>query len=127
MNDVKLIGNLANNPELSYTPGGSTVAHFDLAVPKKTSDRSTPPDYFRITCWNQTAEFAKKYLTKGRKIAVSGHLGTSKWTDKFDQNRKDVTITADNIEPLGPAKNRDNAGDPSGEFGGFDGGEYEGP
>lgn len=135
MNDVKLIGRLANDPELSYTTGGSAVAHFDLAVPKKTSDKNAPPDFFPITCWNHTAEFANKYLTKGRQIAVNGHLGTNKWPDKYGQNRKDITITADNIEPLGSAKNRDNSGggQPAGGYdndfdgGYYDGGGYEGP
>lgn len=134
MNDVKLIGRLANDPELNYTPGGATVVHFDLAVAKKTSDRNAPPDYYPITCWNNTAEFAHKYLTKGRMIAIDGHLGTNKWRDKFDQNRKDITITADNIEPLSPAKNRDNAGgggQPAADYdndgGYYDDGGYEGP
>ena len=104
MNNVNETGRLANDPELSYTPGGATVVHFDIAVRKKTSDRNAPPDYFPVTCWNQTAEFAHKYLHKGRLIALSGHLATKKWTDRCDQNRKDVYIVADSIEPLDSGK-----------------------
>ena len=100
MNSMNVIGRLVDNPELSYTAGGTPVTHFDLAVPKNTKDKDAPPNYFPVTCWNHTAEFAAKYLTKGRRIAISGRLDTSKWTDKFDQNRKDVFIVADNIEPL---------------------------
>lgn len=124
MNDVKEIGRLANDPELSYTPGGATVAHFDIAVQKKTSDRNTPPNYFPITCWGRTADFAEKYLSKGRLVAISGHLDTNRWKDKHDQNRKDVYIVADNIEPLDSPK----AGQPAEDYGGsYDGGGYEGP
>lgn len=122
MNDVKEIGRLANNPELNYTPGGAPVAHFDLAVKKNTSDRNAPPNYFPITCWNHTAEFAEKYLTKGRLVAISGHLDTNKWTDKQGQNHKDVYIVADSIEPLDSPK----AAQPD-TGGGYDGGGYEGP
>lgn len=124
MNDVKEIGRLANDPELSYTPGGTTVAHFDIAVQKKTSDRNAPPNYFPVTCWGRTADFAEKYLSKGRLVAISGHLDTNRWKDKHDQNRKDVYIVADNIEPLDSPK----AGQPAEDYGGsYDGGGYEGP
>lgn len=124
MNDVKEIGRLANDPELSYTPGGATVAHFDIAVQKKTSDRNAPPNYFPVTCWGRTADFAEKYLSKGRLVAISGHLDTNRWKDKHDQNRKDVYIVADNIEPLDSPK----AGQPAEDYGdGYDGGGYEGP
>ena len=124
MNDVKEIGRLANDPELSYTPGGATVAHFDIAVQKKTSDRNAPPNYFPVTCWGRTADFAEKYLSKGRLVAISGHLDTNRWKDKHDQNRKDVYIVADNIDPLDSPK----AGQPAEDYGGsYDGGGYEGP
>lgn len=128
MNDVKEIGRLANDPELSYTPGGAAVAHFDIAVQKKTSDRNAPPNYFPVTCWNHTAEFASKHLHKGRLIAISGHLDTNRWKDKHDQNRKDVYIVADSIEPLDSP--RAGGGEPAGDYGDagyYDGGGYEGP
>ena len=128
MNKVQEIGRLANDPELSYTNGGAAVAHFDLAVRRKTSDRNAPPNYFPITCWGHTAEFANKHLHKGRLIAVDGHLETNKWTDKHDQNRKDVYVVADSIEPLDSPK-AGGSGEPDRDYDGgyYDAEGYEGP
>lgn len=130
MNDVKEIGRVANSPELSYTNGGVAVAHFDIAVQRKTSDRNAPPNYFPVTCWGHTAEFAEKHITKGRLIAISGHLETNRWKDKHDQNRKDVYIVADNIEPLDSPRAGAADQQPAGEYTGgdyYDGVGYEGP
>ena len=98
MNTVILIGRLANNPEMKYTQTGIPVTKFDLAVQIRGKEKDAPPDYFPITCWDKRAEFAVKHLSKGRRIGITGRLGTNRWEDKNGQKRKDITITADVIE-----------------------------
>lgn len=96
LNDVKLLGRLAQAPELRSTTRGTSVTSFDLAVKKKRKDAEVP-DYFTIVCWDKLAEFVCKYLDKGRQIVVSGELTTRKWTDNEGKNRKAVEITANEI------------------------------
>ena len=51
-----------------------------------------------IFCWRQTAEFAAKYLSKGRKVAVEGSIQTRSY-DAQDGSKRYVTeIIADNVE-----------------------------
>lgn len=87
MNDVKLLGRLTRDPEVRYTQDGTAVARFDLAVNRPTANGQQAADYFHIVAWRERAEFASKYLTKGRQIVVSGRLSNNKWTDKDGQNR----------------------------------------
>lgn len=46
-NHVRLLGRLAQEPELRYTQNGVPVASFDLAVQVPSKDKNTPPDYYR--------------------------------------------------------------------------------
>ena len=96
MNNVSLIGRIANDLELKTTQSGKSVLSFDLAVP--TWNKDAPPDYIPVVCWGKTAEFAHLYLGKGRQIGVTGAITTRKYTDKDGINRKAVEITADNID-----------------------------
>lgn len=97
LNSVNLLGRLAQNPELRSTATGTSVTSFDLAVNVPSKDRDTPPDYIPIVCWGQTAEFACRYLAKGRQIVVEGRVSTRKWTDTDGKNRKAVEVTASRL------------------------------
>lgn len=97
MNDVKLLGRLAADPELRYTTSGIPVATFDLAVNRPTSDGQKAVDFLPIVAWRNRAEFAANYLTKGRQIVVDGTLRTRKWQDNDGKSRKSIEIVAENI------------------------------
>lgn len=98
MNDIKLLGRLAADPELRYTTSGTPVATFDLAVNRPTGkDQPKATDFFPIVAWRARAEFAANYLTKGRQIVIDGTLRTRKWQDKDGNNRKSIEVIAENI------------------------------
>lgn len=96
-NHVGLLGRLAQEVELRYTQGGTPVASFDLAVPVPSKDKEAPPDYIPIVCWREQAEFASRFLSKGRQIVVEGRLGTRKYTGSDGKNHKVVEVTASRI------------------------------
>lgn len=50
-----------------------------------------------MVAWRGTAEFAAKYFTKGRMVAVDGRLQTRKWTDKDGNKRTATEINADHL------------------------------
>lgn len=115
LNHVELLGRLAQEPEIRYTQGGTPVASFDLAVQVPSKDRNTPPDYIPIVCWRERAEFAGRYLTKGRQVVVEGRISTRKYTGNDNKTHKVVEIIASNIyfaDSNGGAGNgNSNAGD----------------
>lgn len=91
------LGRLAQDPVIRYTQSGVKVATFDLAVPVPSKDRNTPPYYFPVVCWSKRADFAEKYLTKGRQIVVEGSLSARLYEDKEGKKRKAIEIIADRI------------------------------
>ena len=54
-------------------------------------------DFFDITAFGKTAEFAEKYFQKGRQIAVIGRLQNRQYTDKDGNNRTATQIVADRL------------------------------
>lgn len=76
MNKVILIGRLTGDPAI--WDGKANVAKYTLAV-----DRSKEgADFVRCIAFDKGAEFAEKYLHKGMKIAVIGHIVTGSYNDK---------------------------------------------
>ena len=100
MNRVLVMGRLTKDPELRRTGSGIAVANFTLAVDRDHSskeDGTKDTDFFDVVAWRSTAEFAEKYLTKGRMIGVDGRLQSRTYEDKDGNKRKAVEIVADRI------------------------------
>ena len=125
-NKVILIGRLTRDPELRYTQNGRPVASFSLAVDRPRGgqggqDKET--DFFDCVVWQQTAEFASKYATKGRLVCIEGRLQSRSWEDKeTGQKRKAVEVVCNDLRLL------DKRGDAPGGSGGYDpSGSYDSP
>ena len=105
LNRVVLIGRLANDPELRYTPSGIPVCTFTLAVnriPNAQGEREA--DFIPIVAWRQSAEFAASYLTKGRLVAVDGRLQVRSWVAQDGTRRKMAEVVADQLRSLDKPK-----------------------
>jgi single-strand DNA-binding protein len=102
LNRVVLIGRLATEPELKYTPNGVAVTSFRLAVNRrfKNAQGEREADFIDIVAWRQTAEFAANYLGKGRLVAVEGSLQVRSYQAQDGSKRRVAEVVADNLEGL---------------------------
>jgi single-strand DNA-binding protein len=81
MNQVNLVGRLAQEPEVFYSKAGKAVVRYCLAVPKiKNGERGA--DFIQCVSFGKTAETIGNYVTKGQQIGVSGRFDPGKFTDK---------------------------------------------
>ena len=96
MNNVNLIGRIATEIELRYTPQGTAVADFALAVDGYKDDTY----FFDITVWGNTAENTAEYMEKGREVGISGELRQDKWKNDQGQKRSKVKVNASNVKFL---------------------------
>lgn len=91
------IARLTRDPEIRMTQDGqTTIARFGIAVDRRGKDQKA--DFFNVTAFNKTAQFAEKYLKKGTKIAIAGHLQMDEYTNKDGQKVTNVIIIADEVE-----------------------------
>ena len=103
MNSVVLIGRLARDPELSYTPNTQTaVCHFTLAVDRpRRQGEDRGADFLRITVFGRQAENCDRFLAKGRQAAVHGRIETGSYKNREGVTVNTVDVIADNVEFLG--------------------------
>lgn len=109
MNSVVLIGRLARDVELSYTPNTQTaVAHFTLAVDRpRRQGEEAGADFLRITVFGKQAENCDRYLSKGRQAAVHGRIETGSYKNREGVTVYTTDIIADNVEFLGGGQGSD--------------------
>ena len=99
LNSVTIMGRLARDPELRRTQSGDAVTSLSIACDRdfKGKDGQRAVDWIDIVAWRQTAEFAAKYLAKGRMVIVKGRLQIRDWKDKDGNNRRSAEVVADNV------------------------------
>lgn len=104
-NQVTVVGNLTDDPELKYTPNGAAVANFSVAVSRRVRNESTQQwedadtSFFRINCWRTMAENAAESLTRGTRVVVVGRLKQRSWETPEGDRRSVIEIEADEIAP----------------------------
>ncbi len=108
-NKVLLMGNLTRDPEVRYTPKGTAIASFGLAVNRKWTDDSGQQHeevtFVDVDLWSRQAEIAQQYLRKGSPLFVEGRLKLDQWDDKQSgQKRSKLKVIGERIQLLGAPK-----------------------
>jgi single-strand DNA-binding protein len=122
-----IVGNLGQDPVMRYTPDGTPVVNFSVAV-KRTVSKDRSPScpqgwkesyngknwevtiWWRVSAWRQLAEVCNSYLTKGRQVLVVGEvagepnagvLNPRIWQDRNGVSQASFELTARSVEFLG--------------------------
>jgi single-strand DNA-binding protein len=101
-NSVTVVGNLTADPEVRFTPNGTAVANFRLAVTARVRTdegwKDGETSFFRVNAWRDLATHVTDSLSKGSRAIVLGRLRNRSWEDKDSgQQRSVVEIEADEI------------------------------
>ena len=99
-NKVILIGNLTKNPELRYTPNGTPVANFGLAVNRKYRQAEELKEevcFVDIVVFGKQAEHCGQYLSKGNGVIVDGRLQQRRWEAEDGQKRSKHEVVAQTV------------------------------
>lgn len=102
-NKVILIGNLTKTPELRYTPSGTPVASFGLAVNRKFRQGEELKEevcFIDIVVFGKTAEHCGQYLSKGSGVIVDGRLQQRRWETEDGQKRSKHEVVAQTVNFL---------------------------
>lgn len=112
VNSVILIGRLVSGaeenlrngkPRFGYVSNGSAKIDLTLAVNRSRKTGETwgeEVSYVDFTLWGRQAEALKPYLTKGKQVAIEGHLRQDRW-EKDGQKFSRLSVIADNLQLLG--------------------------
>lgn len=97
MNKTFLIGRIANDIEVKYTPTQNAVLNLVIAIDRPTQEKKA--DFPRVTVYGKQAENCERFTEKGRKIAVEAHLQTGQY-QKDGKTVYTTDIIADRVEFL---------------------------
>ncbi|HYU57709.1 MAG TPA: single-stranded DNA-binding protein [Actinomycetota bacterium] len=122
-NQIVIVGNLTDDPELRYTPNGAAVTNFSVAVSRRGKDEVTgqwkdlDTSFFRVNVWRATGENVAESLSRGDRVIVVGRLRQRSWETPEGDKRSAIEIEADEVGPslkwakAKPEKQRSGGGD----------------
>ena len=104
LNKVFLIGNLTRDPELRYTPSGTPICEFGLAVNRsyRTRDGEQRDEtcFVNVSMWGRRGEVISEYFSKGTPILIEGRLKFDTW-ETAEGRRSKLSVVAENFEFMG--------------------------
>jgi len=119
LNKIQIIGRLGRDPEMKFTPQGTAITTFSVAVGGKWTDRDgnergDETEWFQVDVWGPRdggeytglAGQCDEYLAKGQQVYVEGRFKTEKWTDKNGVERTSIKIAATSVVFLGTRSER---------------------
>ncbi|MEW6409523.1 MAG: single-stranded DNA-binding protein [Nitrospirota bacterium] len=106
-NKVILIGNLTRDPEIRYTPNGTSVASFRIAVNhryRQGEEMKEEVCYIDVVVFGKQADTCGQYLNKGSSVLVEGRIQERRWESEEGQKRSKHEIVAQTIRFLSSSK-----------------------
>ena len=103
MNEMTLVGNLVNDPELRYTANGVPVASFRMASTPRYMDQQTQEWkdgdtlFMSVSVWRQQAENVAESLVRGSRVVVVGKLSQRSYETREGEKRTVYEIKADDV------------------------------
>src|SRR5215475_5213356 len=104
MAQIQLIGNLGRDPEMNYTPDGTAVCKFSLAVSKVTgkgTDKNETTTWYNVVAWRGLAEMLSTHLKKGQQVFVQGDLNVRQYTTKDGREGTSLDVTIEKFQFIG--------------------------
>lgn len=102
---ITVVGNLTDDPALSFTQSGAPVANFTVASTARHYDkqaqewRDGDALFLRCTAWRQLAENVAESLQKGNRVLVTGALKVRQYERQDGSKGTSVELTVEEIGP----------------------------
>ena len=111
MNKVLLIGRLTRDPELRYTGSNRAVTQITIAVNRNFTNQNgeRAADFINVVVWDKAAENLKKYVGKGRMVAVEGRIQTRNYDNNEGKKVYVTEVVAQNVQFLDSRSASDNS------------------
>ena len=105
MNKFLAIGRATDEPNIKYNDE-LCIARYTLAVERNfKKDGENGADFIRCVAFGKNGQWAEKYLTKGKKIAIEGRINTGSY-EKDGQKINTYEIIVERAEFIGRPEER---------------------
>jgi single-strand DNA-binding protein len=105
LNYLALLGRLTADPDLKYTPKGSPLLKFRIAVSRNYKDQTSGEwkedvSFFSVNQWGPQAERLGELLKKGTAVLIEGRLRSHSYETASGEKRTVVDINAQRVQCL---------------------------
>jgi len=105
LNVVILLGRACADPDLKYTPKGTPVLNFRIAVSRRYKDPASgewkeEASFFTVTQFGPGAERMGEVMKKGSAVLVEGRLRSRSYETQSGEKRTVVEINAQRVQCL---------------------------
>lgn len=116
VNEVMLIGNVGNEPEVRATSSGARVASLSLATNRTWSDRSgakqEKTEWHRLKVWGSLVDVVEQWVHKGDRLYIRGRIEYSSTDgDKGEKKYWTDVVVQDLVMLGGKDRQAEDAGD----------------
>lgn len=102
-NQITIIGNVGQDPEVRYLPSGDAVVNLSVATSERWKDKEGNPQektqWHRIKAFGKLAEIMGQYLRKGSKVFIQGSMDYGSY-QKDGVTHYTADIKADTLKML---------------------------
>lgn len=104
MNKSILTGRLTKDIDFRTAQSGTSIARFTLAVDRRRKDDGA--DFISCVAFGKTADLMDKYVSKGQKVGIIGHIQTGSY-EKDGRKTYTTDIIVDEVEFLERKKEKE--------------------
>ncbi|MEK7610996.1 MAG: single-stranded DNA-binding protein [Patescibacteria group bacterium] len=101
VNVAIIIGNLARDPEMRYTPQGHAVTSFAVATNRQwtsaNNEEKEETEFHNVIAWNKLGELCHQLLKKGIRVYIKGRIQTRSWQGANGAKHYRTEIVADDM------------------------------
>ena len=95
VNEVIMIGWVANDPQLKESQSGQKLTVFNLGTRRFWTTKDGEPreevQYHKVATWGKLADRADKILSKGRRVYIRGYLHNRKIEVEGEEKPRVIT------------------------------------
>lgn len=118
LNRCTFMGNLTRDPELKYTPKGTAVCNFGLAINEKWTDdagqKKESTVFLDFVAFGKRAETISTYCKKGKPLYIEAKAKVETWDDKATgAKRSKVAFNVESFQFLGDSSTQRESGNVS--------------
>jgi single-strand DNA-binding protein len=102
---ITIVGNVGQDPEMRYTPGGNAVVRISVAVPQRRLNKTTGQyedtgtTWHTVIAWRGLAENVASSIQRGQRVIVIGTIASRDYERGDGSNATAWEVTADAIGP----------------------------
>ena len=99
LNQVILVGRLADDPKINTVDKGKKVSTITLAVGRsfKNADGVYDTDFIRCVLWDGVATHTSEYCKKGDVVGIKGRLQQNSYENSKGEKRNEMNVVAEKV------------------------------